>query len=93
MRNEENSIISLWFQDILKVYDGVLGVACALRGVSDHIDEVSVIRLFYCGRNGEATHAKETEVCCYHSRTDGAVGGFGVGFDVDDYFHGGKCFE
>ena len=89
MRNEENSIITSWFQDSLKVSYGVLGVVntCALSGVVDDIDEVGVIGLFYGGRNGEATHAKEAEVCCYHSRTDGAVGGFGVGFDVDDYFH------
>ena len=73
----------------MKVDYCILGVvnACALRGVVDDIDEVGIIGLFDGGRNGEATHAKEAEVCCYHSGTDGAVSGFGIGFDVDDGFH------
>ena len=42
--------------------------------------------LFQRGK-GKATHAKEAEVCGHHGGTDGTVGGFGVGFDVDDCFH------
>jgi len=67
--------------------------ACALRGVVDDIDEVGIIGLFDGGRNGEATHAKEAEVCCYHSGTDGAVCGFGEGFDVDYCFHDDRSYR
>ena len=73
----------------MQVDDGVLSTVdtCALCGVVDDIDEVGVIGLFDGGRNGEATHTKEAEVCGHNGGTDGAVGGFGVGFDVDDCFH------
>ena len=73
----------------MQIDDGILGVinACALRSMVDDIDEVGIIGLFDGGRNGEATHAKEAKVCCNYSRTDGAVGGFGEGFDVDYGFH------
>ena len=42
--------------------------------------------LFQRGK-GKATHAKEAEVCGYCGGTDGAIGGFGEGFDVDDCFY------
>ena len=61
MRNEENSIISSWFQDILKVSDGVLGVvdAGALRGGSDHLDEVIILGLIDGGREGGVAYTEE----------------------------------
>lgn len=61
MRNEENSIISSWFQDVLKVSDGILGVvdACALRGGSDHFDEVIILGLVDGGREGGVAYTEE----------------------------------
>ncbi len=79
----------------MQVDDGVLCAVdtCALCGVVDDIDEIGVVGLFDGGRNGEATHAKEAEVCGHHGGTDGAVGGFGVGFDVDDCFHCDRSYR
>ena len=61
MRNEENSIISSWFQDVLKVSDGVLGVvdAGALRSGSDHFDEVIILGLVDGGREGGVAYTEE----------------------------------
>ena len=61
--------------------------ACALRGMVDDIDEVGIVRLFYGGRNGEATHAEGADIGGYDGGADGAVGGGGVGFDEDLCFH------
>lgn len=62
MRNEENSIISSWFQDVLKVSDGVLGVvdAGALRSGSDHLDEVIILGLVDGCRKGGIAYTEET---------------------------------
>ena len=61
MRNEENSIISSWFQDVLKVSDGVLGVvdAGALRSGSDHLDEVIILGLVDGGREGGVAYPEK----------------------------------
>ena len=79
----------------MQVDDCVLSAVdtCALCGVVDDIDEIGVIGLFDGGRNGEATHTKEAEVCGHHGGTDGTVGGFGVGFDVDDCFHCDRSYR
>ena len=62
-----------------------------MRSMVDDIDEVGIIRLFYGGRNCEATHAKVAEIGGYDGGTDGAVRGHGVSFDVDGCFHGDGC--
>ena len=67
--------------------------ACALRGMVDDIDEVGIVGLFDGSRNGKAGHAEVADFGGYEGGTDGAVGGHGVGFDVDGGFHGDRCYR
>ena len=64
-----------------------------MRCVVDDIDEVGIVGLFDGGRNGEATHAKGADIGGNEGGTDGAIGGDGVGFDVDGDFHGDRCYS
>ena len=61
--------------------------ASALRGVVNGIDKVGVILLVDGGRESEAIDTKVADIGGNKGRANGAVGGFGVGFDVDDGFH------
>lgn len=64
-----------------------------LRGLVDDIYEISIIVGVDGGREDHARHAEVADIGGHESRTDGTVGGEGVGFDMDERVQGFKKFK